>query len=70
MVKEWDFEAVFFSKSKRIKYQNLLYVLLSLLAFFSVIHGVSLKKSGYKTPLIKSQFRNFTTSSHTISQLV
>jgi hypothetical protein len=47
MVKEWDFEAgIFFEKSKRIKYPILFYVLWPLLAFFSVIHGVSLHKNG------------------------
>ena len=34
MVKEWDFEAGFFFKSKRIKYPTLFYVLWPLLAFF------------------------------------
>jgi hypothetical protein len=47
MVKEWDFEAgIFLKKSKRIIYLTLFYVLLPLLAFFSVIHGVSLHKTG------------------------
>jgi hypothetical protein len=47
MVKEWDFETGFFKKkSKRIRYPTLSYVLWPLLAFFSVIHGVSLHKTG------------------------
>jgi hypothetical protein len=49
MVKEWDFEAgIFFKKSKRIKYPTLFYVLWPLLAFFSVIHGVSLQQNWLK----------------------
>jgi hypothetical protein len=46
MMKEWNFEAGFFFKSKRIIYPTLFYVLWPLLAFFSVIHGVSLHKAG------------------------
>ena len=47
MVKEWDFEAgIFVKKSKRIKYPTMFYVLWPLLVFFSVIHGVSLHKTG------------------------
>jgi hypothetical protein len=47
MVKEWDFEAgTFFFKSQRIKYLTMFYVLWPLLAFFTVIHGVSLHKTG------------------------
>jgi hypothetical protein len=47
MVKEWDFETgICFKKSIRIRYPTLYYVLEPLLAFFSVIHGVSLHKTG------------------------
>ena len=47
MVKEWDFEAgKKFKRSKKIQNPTLFYVLWPLLAFFSVIHGVSLLKTG------------------------
>ena len=37
--------------------------------FFSVIHSVSIHKTGYRSPLMPSQFGNFIMSCHTISDL-
>ena len=59
IVKEWDFEAET-NQNELKKYIQL---------FMSYVHGVSLHKTDYREPLMKSQCRNFPTSCHTITHV-
>ena len=63
MVKEWDFEA---GKkiNKKIKCPILFLCLMSIFGLFKADPDTKLAN---KTPLMTSEFRNFTTSWHTIS---